>query len=59
MDCPLEQKFEVKRLSNKIFIWGRFSPLVYILPLDRPYTLWKRFNKLIYYKDIRRIKNGN
>ena len=56
MDYPLEQKFEIEQFSNAIVVWSRFSPLPDILPLDRPYTLWKRFNKLFI---IRRIKNGN
>lgn len=56
MDYPLEQKFEIEVSGNALFIWNNFFPMPDYIPLDRPYTLWERFNKL---NIIRRIKNGN
>ena len=55
MDYLFEQKFEIEVFGNALLIWNKFLPMPDYIPLDRPYTLWERFNKL---NIIRRIKMG-
>lgn len=52
----MRQLFDIEVFPNMLIVCSIFSPIPDVLPLDRPYTLWKRFNKL---NIIRRIKNGN